>query len=170
MKKAKGHQGSLYRRYCFKNSVFRVYSIDSNYFPSSFFQMSVVIFFHLWSLILKHYVFTDDRLVVKVPVSGNLWSIFIVKLHCFNVNKKQHFILNISQLFGKTSTPCISKTKKTGVNLNGSDFAILDNEFISSRAKITIFGLQILIKSIDLRNFRQINYPKCYRKLLVQVK
>ena len=116
--------------------------------------MSVVIFFHLWSLILKHYVFTDYSLVVKVPVSGNLWSIFILKLHCFDVNKIQHLILNISQLFGKTSTPWISKTKKTDVNLNEHDFAILDNEFIPSRAKITIFGLQILIKRINLGNFR----------------
>ena len=86
---------------------------------------------------------------MKVPESGNFWPIIIAKLYCFDVNKKKHFISNINQLFGKTSTLYILKTKKTDVNLNDPDFAILDMELIPPRAKITIFGPQILIKRIN---------------------
>ena len=89
---------------------------------------------------------------MKVPVSGNLWPIIIVKLHCFVGNKKKHFVSNTNQLFGKTSVLCILKTKKTDVNLNDHDFAILDKKLIPPRAKITIFGLQILIKGLNWGN------------------
>ena len=85
---------------------------------------------------LKCFVFIDGSLGVKVPVLGNLWSIFIAKLYCFVVNKRKHFISNINQLFGKTSTPDISKTKKTDVNLNEHHFAFLDSELIPPRTKI----------------------------------
>lgn len=154
VKKPKRHQGRLCIRYCFRNS---------------FFQMSVVIFIHLWSLILQRYIFIDGSLAVKVPESGNFWPIIIAKLYCFDVNKKKHFISNINQLFGKTPTLYILKTKKTDVNLNDPDFAILDMELIPPRAKITIFGPQILIKRINWENVLYIN-PYCYCKVPVQVK